>query len=131
MSVEFDLPRLKELLGSDPEFRLHSRYMNATLRVVVGATQQFSVHFVDGTLTMIDPQVTVFDSYDILLKGTEEHWANLLAPVPAAFYQDFFPAALCHGFQIEGNVETIMAYYPALRRLGDLFREIANSAVNA
>ena len=34
-----------------------------------------------------------------------------------------------HGFRIEGDMEMIMAFYPAIRRLGDIFRTVAGATV--
>jgi hypothetical protein len=129
--IPLDLPALAAVLGRDPEFVLHARYLTATVRVVIGESQSFRIVVREGAVAEIDPVVTPFDSYDIQLAGSEEQWEALLAPVPAAFYQDFYPAMLHHGFRIEGDMETIMAYYPAIRRLGELLRVVANPGVPA
>ncbi len=130
-AVPLDLDALERELGSDPEFVLHSRYLTASIRVVIGEAQSFRIVIRDGAIAEIDPVVTPFDSYDIQLAGSEEQWSALLAATPPPFYQDFYPAMLHHGFRIEGDMETIMAYYPAIRRLGDLFRSVAVSEVPA
>jgi hypothetical protein len=128
-AVPLNLGALERALSRDPEFVLHSRYLTATVRVVIGELQSFRIVVRAGEIAEIDPVVTPFDSYDIQLAGTEEQWNSLLAPTPPAFYQDFYPAMLHHGFRIEGDMETIMAYYPALRRLAEVFRTVARSAV--
>jgi hypothetical protein len=130
-AVPVDLSALESVLRRDPEFALHSRYLTSTVRVAIGELQSFRIVVRAGEITEIDPVVTPFDSYDIQLAGTEEQWNLLLAPIPPAFYQDFYPAMLHHGFRIEGDMETIMAYYPALRRLAEVFRTVASSAVAA
>ncbi|MEU6573644.1 hypothetical protein [Streptomyces sp. NPDC046805] len=130
-AVPLDLAAFETELRSDPEFVLHSRYLTTVLRVVIGQTQSFRIVVRSGAVVEIDPGVTPFDSYDIQLAGTEEQWEALLAPIPAPFYQDFYPAMLHHDFRIEGDMETIMAYYPAVRRLGDIFRTVANAGVAA
>lgn len=129
--VPLDLTELDQVLTADPEFKLHSRYLTATVRVVIGATQSFRILIREGDVVQIDPVVTPFDSYDITLAGNDEQWSALLAANPAPFYQDFYPAMLHHGFQIEGDMEMIMAYYAAIRRLGELFRAVATSGVTA
>ncbi|MCE0761907.1 hypothetical protein LWC35_03120 [Pseudonocardia kujensis] len=126
-----DTVRLATAMAADPEFRLQARYLSTSIRVVVGDSQRFTIQVRDGVVTEIDPEVTLFDPYAVLLQGTEEQWSKLLAAVPEPFYQDFFPAALRHGFRLEGDLETIMAYYPALRRLGDLMRSVSPAAVTA
>jgi len=130
-AVPLDLPSLQSELARDPEFLLHSRYFTAQIRVVIGDLQSFTITVREGELIGLDPVVTPFDSYDVQLAGSEEQWAPLLALVPPPFYQDFLPAMLYHGFRLEGRMETIIAYYPALRRLGELLRSVANQAVTA
>jgi hypothetical protein len=126
-----DLNALEQQLRADPEFTLSSYQLTTTIRVIIGTSQSFQIVIRDGALTAIDPVVTPFDPYDIQLAGTEEHWAQLLTVIPPAFYQDFYPAMVHHSFRIEGDMETIMAYYPAIRRLGDLFRAVAAQEVSA
>lgn len=129
--VPLDLTQLEQLLSSDLEFRLHSRYLTAVVRVVLAETQSFRIVIREGALVQLDPLVTPFDSYDINLAGTDEQWSALLAESPPPFYQDFYPAMLHHGFCIEGDMEMIMAYYAAIRRLGELLRVVAHSSVTA
>jgi hypothetical protein len=129
--VPLNLKALDAELGRDPEFVLHARYLTAAIRVVIGETQSFRIVIREGAVAEIDAVVTPFDSYDIQLAGSEEQWEGLLAPVPPAFFQDFFPAMLHHGFRIEGDMETIIAYYPALRRLAEILRAVANAGVSA
>lgn len=126
-----DLQALERALRHDPEFVLNSHQLTATIRVIIGAAQSFQIVIRHGAIVDIDPVVTPFDSYDVQLSGTDEHWTSLLAVIPPAFYQDFYPAMVHHGFRIEGDMETIIAYYPAIRRLGDLFRTVAAREVSA
>jgi len=130
-ALPLDLSALERELRRDPEFALHSRYLTAQVRVSITELQSFRIVARAGQIVEIDPVVTPFDSYDIQLAGTEKQWNSLLAPIPPAFYQDFYPAMLHHGFRVEGNMETIMAYYPAIRRLGEVFRSVATSQVSA
>lgn len=126
-----DLGILERELRNDPELNLHRKHFDATIRVVIGDTQSFQLILRDGDDIEVDPVVTPFDGFDIQLLGTEEHWSKLLEPNPPAFYQDFYPAMVHHGFRIEGNMEMIYAFLPAVRRLGDLFRTVAATEVAA
>jgi len=130
-AVPLNLASLQSELGRDPEFLLHTRHFTARIKVVIGERQSFLIEVREGDLVGVDSVVTPFDSYDIQLAGTGEQWALMLEPEPPAFYQDFYPAMVHHGFRVEGDMEMIMAFYPAIRRLGDLFRAVAGSEVSA
>jgi hypothetical protein len=130
-AVPLNLSSLQSELGRDPEFLLHARHLTTRIRVVLGDQQAFMIKICDGDLVGIDAVVTPFDSYDIQLAGSEELWELLLKPEPPPFHHDFYPAMVHHGFRIEGDMEMIMAFYPAIRRLGDIFRRVAGSAVSA
>ena len=130
-AVPLNLASLQSELGRDPEFLLHIRHFTARIKVVIAEQQSFTIAVLDGEFAGVDPVVTPFDSYDIQLAGTDEQWELLLAAVPPAFYHDFYPAMVHHGFRIEGDMEMIMAFYPAIRRLGDIFRAVAGSEVPA
>ena len=126
-----DLGVLKHELRDDEEFNLHRKHFDAKIRVVIGETQSFQLIIRSDNDVVIDPVVTPFDGFDIQLLGTEEHWSNMLEPNPPPFYQDFYPAMVHHGFRIEGDMEMIYAFLPAIRRLGDLFRTVAATEVAA
>src|SRR4051812_29288573 len=129
MSAPLDLSALERSLKQDPEFVLHSRYLTAEIRVVIGDLQSFRIVTQNGQLVEVDPIVTPFDSYNIQLAGTEEQWSALLSSPPPPFYQDFFPAMAHYGFRIEGDMEKIISYYPAIRRLAEIFRSVATGMV--
>jgi hypothetical protein len=130
-AVPLNLSSLQCELDRDPEFLLHARHLTTRIKVVIGERQSFMMQVRDGEFVGVDAVVTPFDSYDIQLAGSEEQWELLLAPEPPAFYHDFYPAMVHHGFRIEGDMEMIMAFYPAIRRLGDIFRGVAASQVSA
>ncbi|GAA3230924.1 hypothetical protein GCM10017691_24360 [Pseudonocardia petroleophila] len=121
--MEINEDRLRDALNADPEFRLQARYWNTQFRIVT-ESQNLLVRLADGEVTAVDAGATPFDTWDFQLAGTAEHWANLLAPVPPPFFQDYYAAMLYHGFRIEGNMKTIMAYYPAIRRTREVLAQV-------
>ena len=128
--LALDPIELRTALNDDPEFSLQARYWNSTVRIGADG-RNWLVRIIDGIVTDVDTAATPFDAWDFQLSGTSEHWAQLLAPVPAAFFQDYYAAMLYHGFAIEGDMQQIMAYYPAIRRSLDVIRALANQEVSA
>ncbi|MGW0177194.1 hypothetical protein ACWDUM_25495 [Rhodococcus sp. NPDC003322] len=121
---------LRRALNEDPEFRLQARYWSTTFRITED-DRSLLIHMTDGAVSLVDPGATPFDTWSFQLSGTAEHWAELLAPRPAAFYQDYYAAMLYHGFKIEGDMEQIMAHYPAIRRSLEVFRAVVRQEVAA
>lgn len=128
--LDFDPGVLRRELNDDPEFHLQARYWNTTFRVVADGRGML-IRIIDGQVTSVDTAATPFDGWEFQLAGTSDQWKGLLAPVPQAFYQDYYAAMLYHGFAIEGDMRQIMAYYPAIRRSLDVFRSIAAAEVAA
>jgi len=116
---------LHRALRLDPEFRIASRYWTCNVRLAVDDCY-LTVVVVDGDVVAVRDAMTGFDPYDILLAGPASVWRNILAPVPVPFFQDFWSARFMHGFRTEGDLDSLCAYYAAVRRIGDLMREIAN-----
>lgn len=127
--LDLDPAEMRQALNDDPEFRVQARYWNTTFRIAADG-RSLLVRVIDGVVG-IDTGATPFDGWDFQLAGTTEHWAQMLAPVPAAFYQDYYAAMLYHGFAIEGDMQQIMAYYPAIRRSLEVFRTLAAKEVAA
>jgi hypothetical protein len=113
--------RLADEITADPEFAICSRYWTVRLRLQTEG-RQLTIRLVDGQLMTVSDVVTGFDPYDIVLSGPEGTWAQILAPVPRPFYQDFWSAAARHDFHLDGDLDSVCAYYAALRRLCDLLR---------
>jgi hypothetical protein len=113
---------LARRVNQDGEFRLASRFWDATLRLDLGPESQ-RLCFQGGRLQEIrdcDPDADC----DLHISAPLEDWERLLEPVPRPFYQDLFAAQLYHGFQMTAEPLDYAAYYPALRRLIEILREV-------
>jgi hypothetical protein len=119
--VAIDTARLHEELAADAEFAICARYWTVRLRLQIGRSQ-LSIRLVDGQVVTVTDVATGFDPYDIVLAGPEQTWAEILTTVPRPFYQDFWSAAARHDFRLDGDLDSLCAYYGAVRRLGDLLR---------
>ncbi|MCY4212476.1 MAG: hypothetical protein OXF68_02500 [Gammaproteobacteria bacterium] len=120
-----DWERLKEIANADGEFRLQARFWNATLKIANGpdATR---IALRDGEITAVEPWFGGIGS-DLAISAPPAQWDALLAPVPKPFYQDLHAATVHHGFTAAGNRTHYCAYYPAVRRLIELMRELNNA----
>lgn len=108
-------------VNQDGEFRLASRFWDATLRLDLGSESQ-RLCFREGQLQELGSCGPDAEC-DLHISAALEDWERLLAPVPRPFYQDLLGAQLHHGFQMNADLLDIAAYYPALRRLVELLRE--------
>ncbi len=114
---------LKSTLEQDPEFRYTTRHWTANVRLSVG-DRHHAIRFQDGALAALEPCDADSPS-DVFLAGPEDEWRELLRAEPRPFYQDPFFASVHHGIEINGDQLAYAAYYPALRRLVEVLREIA------
>ena len=117
-----ELEPLQARLASDPELARAARHWTGALHLAVGGTRH-AVRFDAGRCVSAGRASAPVGARDIEVSASPEQWAKLLAPVPEAFYQDVFGAAAQHGVGFSGDVETMYAYYAALRRVLDILRE--------
>jgi hypothetical protein len=122
-----DWPTLVARANDDGEFRLHARFWNARLRIGIG-DQDTRLDVRDGALADAEHWFGGIAA-DLLVTATEPAWEALLARVPKPFYQDLHAATVHHGFRVSGDTRHYCAYYPALRRLIELMREVRHGAV--
>jgi hypothetical protein len=115
---------LMERANRDGEFSLLARFWNATIRMRIG-TASYRLEVKNGVLMGGDPWLGGI-ARDLSIEADEAEWHSLLAPVPRPFYQDLYAATIHHGFAVSGNSLNYCAYYPALRRLIELMREVRN-----
>lgn len=117
------LARLKE----DPEFGLMARMWDCRLRFRMGV-DSFILVIRGGEATAVVEPAGLFDEWQIDISADEEVWRNILAPVPRPFFHDLFPAQLHHGLRMQGDLESLFAYYGAVRRLTEVLRLVHNDA---
>ena len=120
---------LKSTLEQDPEFRYTIRHWTASLRLSVG-DRHHAIRFEDGAVAAVEP-CEADTPTDVFLAGPEEEWRELLRKVPRPFYQDPFFASVHHGIELNRDQLAYAAYYPALRRLVGVMREISNPTEGA
>ncbi len=120
--VVLDTEGLRAALNADPEFRLAARLWTTRLVLRMGE-RRYLLEIRDGEVREVVDEVTIFDPWEIELAGPEEGWEKLLQLIPPPFYQDVFPAILHHGFTMGGDLESLFAYYPAVRRMLDVVRD--------
>jgi hypothetical protein len=122
-----DWNQLRDAANGDGEFQLHARYWTATLWFDVGETRN-RMRIADGVIT----EVSTEDggaTCDLWIAAEPDDWHSLLERLPKPFYHDLIPAAKNHGFEFSGSIKHKCAYYPALRRLIDLMREVRHGEV--
>ena len=61
-----------------------------------------------------------------MVSAPTSEWQQFLERVPKPFYVDLWGAMTHHGFKASGDMESLYAYYPAVRRLFDIMRALAN-----
>ncbi|MCY3793157.1 MAG: hypothetical protein OXG51_02130 [Gammaproteobacteria bacterium] len=120
-----DWERLKDSANADGEFRLHARFWTGTLKIANGE-QATRIDLRDGAISAIEPWFASLAG-DLSISASAAEWEALLASTPKPFYQDLYAATIHHGFTATGNRTHFCAYYPALRRLVELMRDVKNS----
>ena len=122
-----DWERLKDCANADGEFRLHARFWTGTLKIANGP-HGTRIDVRDGAISAIEPWYASLAG-DLSVSAPPAEWEALLAPTPQPFYQDLYAATVHHGFTATGDRTHFCAYYPALRRLVELMRDVKNNGV--
>ena len=106
--------------NEDGEFAIAARMWDSDVMLVSG-TDAVRLTVRGGRITHVDA-AAAHATAPIRIAGPPEGWEKLLRLVPPPFYQDLFGAAAHHGFTIDGAIEDVYPYYPALRRLIEILR---------
>jgi len=132
MKVTFPAEELKDALNADREFRLAARYWTGALELRVDDVghEPTVVRLEDGTVTGVTSSLpadleAVTGPGPVVIAAPAADWAQLLEEKPRPFFQDYHAATAHHGFRMDGDVETLWAYYAAVRRTADILRDVA------
>jgi len=119
---------LPNAANGDPEFRIAARFWNTALRFEMGDDAHL-LRIEKGQIVEIlsGQQVFAFlTPVNIVVSAPTTDWQKFLERIPKPFYVDLWGAAAHHGFKVSGDMESLYAYYPALRRLFDIMRSLSN-----
>lgn len=117
-----DIAALRARFERDPELGHAVRFWTGALIVKAGAARS-ALRFEAGRLAEAGPRDAPAGPRDVEIAAAPGEWEKLLAPEPPPFYQDVFGASLHHPVSLGGDVETLYAYYPAIRRVLEILRE--------
>ncbi|MBI3249749.1 MAG: hypothetical protein HYZ50_24910 [Deltaproteobacteria bacterium] len=119
---------LQEAANNDPEFCIAARFWNTALRLEMGA-EALLLRIEKGQIAEVlsGHQAFAFlTPVNIVVSASADEWQKFLERIPKPFYADLWGAATHHGFKVGGDMESLYAYYPAVRRLFDIMRALAN-----
>lgn len=120
--------KLQEVANRDPEFRLAARFWNTALRLEMG-NEALLLRIEKGQIAELlsGHQAFAFlTQVNIVVSAPTNDWQKFLERIPKPFYVDLWGAMTHHGFKVGGDMESLYAYYPAVRRLFDIMRTLAN-----
>ena len=125
MTAWIDTARVVAAANADGEFALQARLWNATITIANGA-DVIALTVAQGRVANA---VANAAAAQVRISGPPSGWDEMLRPIPKPFYHDLRAAAAHHGFAIEGDLMHTAAYYPAIRRLIELLREVRNGTL--
>jgi hypothetical protein len=134
MAVAFDPDQIVAVFNADPEFQLAARFWTGTLEFGVG-DNLYKLELDEGKVT--DARLTLSTdlsdddrrngSRRVRIGAPEHDWEQIVQDPAPPFYLDYYSASVHHDVTLDGDPETLWAYYPAIRRTTDLFRQIVNT----
>ena len=120
-----DWQQVRDRANDDGEFRVLARFWNSVIKIGVGS-ERLRVTIDGGAVAAIEPWFGGVAG-NLAITAPEDDWRALLAELPRPFYHDLYPATVHHGFDVAGDTAHYCAYYPALRRLIQIMREVHNA----
>jgi len=125
VKVKVSPEELRAALNADSEFRLQARYWDGALQLQFG--EDVHVLRLEGG-EVVDVEATPLsgsESREVIVSAPMEDWSEFLQPIPRPLYHELYPAMWHHGFELKGDDDYVWAYYAALRRSGEVLRDIA------
>lgn len=120
--------KLHEVANNDPEFRLAARFWNTALRLEMG-DEALLLRIENGQIAEVLSGAQVFaflTPVHLVVSAPASEWQKFLERIPKPFYVDLWSAMTHHGFKVGGDMESLYAYYPAVSRLFNIMRTLAN-----
>ena len=119
-----DADQLAAAANADGEFQLHARLWRARVSLRAGDDVAVALTIEAGRVSAAADAAVPAEPADVRISAPAADWDALLAPVPRPFFHDLRAACAHHGFRLEGDRLHTAAFYPAIRRLVDLMRDV-------
>ncbi|MGE0681081.1 MAG: hypothetical protein AB7P69_09315 [Candidatus Binatia bacterium] len=126
--MDKSLSKLQEAANGDPEFRLTARFWDTAIRLEMG-NEALLIRIEKGQIAEVVTGHQAFaflTPVNIIVSASAGDWQKFFERIPKPFYVDLWGATAHHGFKVGGDMESLYAYYPAVRRLFDIMRTLAN-----
>ncbi|MBM4258920.1 MAG: hypothetical protein FJ147_23835 [Deltaproteobacteria bacterium] len=120
--------KLQEVANNDPEFRLAARFWDTNLRLEMG-DELLLLQIEKGRIADVTSghqAIAFLTPVHLVVSAPTSEWQKFLERIPKPFYVDLWGAMTHHGFKVAGDMESLYSYYPAVRRLFDIMRALAN-----
>jgi pimeloyl-ACP methyl ester carboxylesterase len=111
-------------LAADGEFATAARYWTAAVRLDLDA-ESYRLEVDGGRVAAFRAAAATDPAPDIVLAGPDTDWAQILAPVPRAYFHDVLsgPRFGFHQVTVTGDaLADVFPYYHAIQRLIDVIR---------
>ncbi|MBL7176726.1 MAG: hypothetical protein ISS66_12955 [Desulfobacteraceae bacterium] len=116
-----DIDNFYASVNNDPEFLIAARFWDILLTIDMGENN-IILKIQDGKIADVNRRPARDDPWAFKISAPAQDWEKFLKPVPEPFYHDIFAASIHHGFVCEGDLESMYAYYPAIRRMFEIMR---------
>jgi hypothetical protein len=116
-----DIDNFYASVNNDPEFLIAARFWDILFKIDMGENKLI-LKIQDGKVTDVNRRPARDDPWAFKISATAQEWETFLKPIPKPFYHDIFAASIHHGFVCEGDLESMYAYYPAIRRMFEIMR---------
>lgn len=117
---------IRAALAGDGEFAIAARYWTATVRLDLGA-ESYLLEVDGGEVADFRADADAGAEPDVVLSGPDADWAEILAPVPRAYFHDVLsgPRFGFHQVTVTGDeLADVFPYYHAIQRLVDVIRGV-------
>lgn len=108
-----------ETVNGDPHFERIAKYFDATVLFEFD-DEPYAFTIADGAVTDVH-ETPKFVSWDFAVRAPTETWNTFLSESPPPFYNDLRSVWLQHDLDIEGDLQTAIQHWRALKYLIDAF----------
>lgn len=116
-----DIDKFYESVNNDPEFLIAARFWDILFKIDMGENRLI-LKIQDGKIAEVNRRPARDAPWAFKISAPEQEWEKFLKPIPEPFYHDIYAASVHHGFICEGDLESMYAYYPAIRRMFEIMR---------
>lgn len=105
---------IRDRVNANAHLMHRGRFLNARIKLAIDE-REYLLHIAEGRIVSLSPAMPLFQTIDLVIRGSAAAWTALWEPVPEAGWHDLFALCKRGEMRIEGDSQVLFSHLQYLK----------------